>query len=430
MRRLFLGAAFMTATVPLDMACSKDEEPSSSVNLGDGDGDGDIDVGTGGMTGDGDGDGDVGQPATCPEFIGLSSCNEEGRTATRRNVNLLLVIDKSGSMDDDGGFDNSKWDTMKAALEGSLQEVALEINVGLSLYPFPDDVSIGIDKDTCGEVGNCCEMPTDTEPNIAIGPGLLTVPEIVDSFDRVRPGGGTPTAAALESAYDYFVNGSGAELEGDNYVILATDGGPNCNADITCEAEGCTRNIDARDASCTLETASCCGGNQAISCLDDEASRDAVSRLGSAGIDTFVIGVPGTEAYAGVLDSLAEEGGRALVGEEQKYFAVDGAAGVDGLIDVFRRITEDLVTSCDIQLSEAPASVTDINVAVDCEVIPQFAEGSGNGGAGGAESGEEQWVVDGVTDPPTVRLRGALCDRIQEEGVDRVDVILGCPPVQ
>lgn len=429
MRRLFLGVAFMAATIPFDFACSNEDDGKSSVTPGDGDGDGDIVVGTGGTNGDGDGDGIRG-PA-CEEFIGLSSCNEEGRTASRRTVNLLLVIDKSGSMDADGGFDNSKWETMKAALEGSLQDVALEINVGLSLYPFPDNAATGIDKNTCSSVGNCCEMPSDSEPNILVGPGLFTVPEIIESFDRVRPGGGTPTAVALEQAYDYFTNGSGADLKGDKYVVLATDGGPNCNSDISCGIEECTVNIDERSEplSCKDNNQNCCAGANSIHCIDDEASRDAVSRLGSAGIDTFVIGVPGSEAYASVLDSLAEEGGRALAGEDQKYFAVDGAGGVDGLIKVFRRITRQLVTSCDIQLSERPASTLNVNVAVDCAVVPQFGEGSGEGGAGGAGGGEEQWVIDGVTDPPTIRLRGTLCDRVREEGVDRVDVILGCPPV-
>jgi hypothetical protein len=195
--------------------------------------------------------------------------------------------------------------------------------------------------------------------------------------------------------------------------------------------DDCTLNIDEREEELTCKTngTNCCGSANSVHCLDDDASSDAVSRLGSAGIDTFVIGVPGSEAYASVLDDLADEGGRALVGEDQKYFAVDGSGGVEGLIAVFRRITQDLVTSCDIQLSEVPESTINVNVAVDCEVIPQFAEGTGNGGAGGAENGEEQWVVDGVTDPPTIRLRGSLCDRIQDEGVDRVDVILGCPTV-
>src|SRR5690606_37461839 len=162
-------------------------------------------------------------------------------------------------------------------------------------------------------------MPTSTEPNIPVWFGLDTVPLIIEAFDRIRPGGGTPTSIALDHAHDYFVNGSGKDLEGDKYVILATDGGPNCNSNINCDASGCTLNIEGRQSggiTCEPEGPNCCTGSAGtLACLDDDASENAVSRLASAGIDTFVVGIPGSEAYAGVLDSLAVEGGRSLEGE-------------------------------------------------------------------------------------------------------------------
>ena len=35
-------------------------------------------------------------------------------------------------------------------------------------------------------------------------------------------------------AYDYFTTGAGKSLSGDRFVLLATDGGPNCNPSLTC----------------------------------------------------------------------------------------------------------------------------------------------------------------------------------------------------
>jgi hypothetical protein len=426
-RRLLLGAALFAATVPLDFACSKKDDGEKPS--GDGGGDGDIQLPSGGMGG---GDGDA--VNACPSFVGLSNCGSQGRAASRRKVNLLLVIDKSGSMDDVDTGDNSRWAIMKAALQASLQEVQLELNVGLSFYPYPDNELMGINKTQCGVVGNCCEMPRSTEPNIPVGFGLDTVPEIVQAFDRVDPGGGTPTSIALDHAYDYFVHGTGKDLEGDKYVILATDGGPNCNSNISCETAGCTLNIEERPSgsgTCEPDGPNCCTGSAGVlACLDDVASEDAVSRLASSGIDTFVVGIPGSEAYAGVLDNLAVEGGRALSGEDQQYYRVSAAGGVDALTQVFRRITQELVTSCDIQLDENPPNLNEVNVAVDCEIVPPTIEGGGDGGAGGQSGSQtiEQWVLDPVTNPPTLRLRGELCDRVQA-GVDRVDVVLGCPPV-
>jgi hypothetical protein len=276
-------------------------------------------------------------------------------------------------------------------------------------------------------------MPVGTEPNIPIGPGIDTVPLIIDEFVSVRPGGGTPTAVALEHAYDYFVNGSGRDLEGDKFVVLATDGGPNCNGDLNCDAASCTLNIEERSDTCTPETESCCVGSSGReACLDDTASVEAVQTLAAAGIDTFVIGVPGSEFYAGILDEIAEEGGQAVVGEAQKYFQVEASDGVDALTDVFRTITRELVTSCEIPLTEEPKSLVDINVAVDCEIVPRYEGATGGGGAGGvggaAVDGEANWSVDTDNNPPLVRLHGALCERV-EQGVERVDVVLGCPAV-
>ena len=424
MRRIFLGAALIFATIPLDFACSSDEEPQDD---GDSMGMNDIDpmLGVGGdKPGSGNGQ-------ACASFSGLNNCASAGKSAKKQEVQLLLLIDKSGSMEDKDGFTDSKWATMREALQESLTEARAEINVGLSLYPFPKNPLIGISSATCGNLDNCCEMPSSSEPNIPVGKGEDTVPLILDEFVKVRPGGGTPTSVALDHAYDYFVNGSGKDLKGDRYVVLATDGGPNCNSDLACEASTCTFNIEERQIDgrpmCERDGENCCTIAGDPRCLDDKASQDAIAQLHSAGIDTFVIGVPGSELYADVLDDLAVEGGRPL-GGVRKYFQVDAQGGVEGLSSVFRRITEDLVTTCDIQLEEEPTSLQEVNVAVDCEVIPQNAE-DGAGGAGGESAeGEKNWLVDADTSPPTIRLQGGLCERVQE-GVDRVDVILGCPPV-
>lgn len=421
MRRLLLSLTIFAATVPLDFACSnKDEDPSKPV--GDGDGDIEIPVSMGGAPGD-----------SCESFAGLSNCDQQGEEAKKVDANLLLVIDKSGSMDDTGGFADTKWEVMRQALNTALDEVKYDINFGLSLYPFPDNPLVGISKETCGEVGNCCEMPTETEPNIGVAPGIDTVPLILDEFIKVNPGGGTPTAVALAHAYDYFVYGSGKDLEGDKFVVLATDGGPNCNDELQCDSSSCTLNIEERSDSCTPETDTCCVGNTGrVACLDDLATLQAVETLAAAGIDTFVIGVPGSEFYSDMLDDLAEEGGRALEGEERKYFQVEGADGVDALTDVFRTITRELVTSCEIPLTSDSGSLVEINVAVDCEIVPRYegATSGGGAGGGGGASGEEvaNWSVDAENDPPLVILHGDLCERV-EKGVERVDVVLGCPSV-
>src|SRR5690606_25847986 len=78
-----------------------------------------------------------GNGEACASFSGLNNCSSAGKSAKKQDVQLLLLIDKSGSMDDKGGFVDSKWATMREALQVSLTEARAEINVGLSLYPTP-----------------------------------------------------------------------------------------------------------------------------------------------------------------------------------------------------------------------------------------------------------------------------------------------------
>src|SRR6187551_803764 len=73
----------------------------------------------------------------CEHFAGLDDCGVTSVEATFSAANVLLVIDKSSSMDDQPeGFELKKWDALKAALEPALTAVQDEMSFGLLLYPF------------------------------------------------------------------------------------------------------------------------------------------------------------------------------------------------------------------------------------------------------------------------------------------------------
>src|SRR4051812_24154258 len=67
--------------------------------------------------------GEAGGPATgrvsvCQSFVGLDGCGVKSVEASFSAANVLLVIDKSSSMDDQPeGFELKKWDALKTALE-------------------------------------------------------------------------------------------------------------------------------------------------------------------------------------------------------------------------------------------------------------------------------------------------------------------------
>ena len=96
--------------------------------------------------------------------------------------------------------------------------------------------------------------------------------------------------------------------DADSYAFLLTDGAPNCNATAGCGAETCTPNLEG---GCGFDdpTINCCDPSLGLYdfrwCLDAQPTIDAVQYLADHGVQTFVIGMPGTDAYAQLLGRLA-----------------------------------------------------------------------------------------------------------------------------
>lgn len=346
--------------------------------------------GTYGFTGDPPQQVDAGSEPTC----GASPFG-----ATRVPAHVLLVVDKSSSMTaTPDGFSSDKWTATRSALADALMAVQSDLDFGLGLFPFPNE----------------CDVAAGGNVNVDVGPGDETVPEILSALDVTAPSGGTPTSAALGQALEYFSGGGGASLEGRKYVLLATDGGPTCNAALSCGPEQCVPNLEGR---CPDGISNCCDPSEAgpgaeRGCLDDAATLAQVEALSALGIPTFVVGIPGSEIFADSLDDFAIAGGVPNADGPRSYFAVDDAAS---LSEVLRSITRSLVTSCELQLESVPPNLERLNVEVEGEVIPR-------GGADG-------WELDTTTSPPTIVILGQTCQRIESEGVESVRVVYGCPTI-
>jgi hypothetical protein len=340
----------------------------------------------------------------CSALEELGDCGGESVEAEIEPANILLVIDKSGSMDDTPeGFDVNKWTALYDALGEALNADTTNVNFGLLLYP---DRAIDL---SC--TSGCCEVPAGADAvNVAVAPSSSSVRDIMLTLEDTEPGGGTPTAAALTQALEYFTSGAGADLDGDRYVLLATDGGPNCNAELgSCEAATCTSNMDGQ---CMIDN--CCKAeipNAGELCLDDAAVLAAIAALKEAGIATFVVGIPGTEAYASYLDTFAEAGGVPDPNAPPSYYAVAASGGVDALTDTFTAITSSLIRTCTVPLAEAPPDPEKVNVAIDCEVVLQ-------------EDGTTWDLPDDA--PDTVVFQGETCEWIETHGARRIDVVYGC----
>lgn len=415
---LALGAAALVA-VP---GCSEDGGDETGEGLGEAGsgaepGSGGSSPGSGGSSGSSGSGGNAGSAAAGGGIIdptpeggagGEANCGETSLEAAPTQANILLLIDKSSSMNAEGGFSVSKWQTLGGALESALAAAQDKVSFGLDFFPFSDDHEAAPAQ---------CETPTTSGPLVPIAAGSESVPTIVDALNDYDPAGGTPTAAALARALDYFQNGEGSELSGANYVLLATDGGPNCNADITCETASCTLNMEGM--SCGPDE-NCCDAaldpDGPKSCLDDDATVEAVQALAEAGVKTFVVGIPGTEFYEDTLDRVAVAGRAANPDAPPSYFKVTADGDADGLADVLTSITTGVITTCRLTLTSTPPDPDYeglLNVVIDGDKI--------------AQAGDDGWEIDPSTTPPTVVLKGATCERMETEGAQSVAITYGCP---
>jgi hypothetical protein len=123
---------------------------------------------------------------------------------------LLVVLDRSGSMTEAPPafppiFD-TKWNIMKGALNNIATQKDQSIKFGL--LEFPSDQN--------------CAADATAEVGVALG----THTQFATYFSARSPGGNTPAHIALGSALTYF-NGIPVNTAG-RYVLFATDGLPNC----------------------------------------------------------------------------------------------------------------------------------------------------------------------------------------------------------
>jgi hypothetical protein len=420
--------SFISAlSLSLAFGCSSKKTNGDDDNPAGGSG---FQVGTGGGSNLG-GAGNAGDTSLpddyCGGLLNTVQCGQTRLEADVRTVNMLLVIDLSKSMEKPpltGA--QSKWQQMKVALSSTLKTVAKDIDFGLELFPYSGDASapgvVGDDSDPV--IG--CNVPTGDDPNIAIAvdvaAGLDHVNnDILPVLESATPAGGTPTTKALEQAYNYFVTGRGKDLKGSKWVLLATDGAPNCNLGLSCEADTCTQNIDCQCGNGCDTPINCCGGSGFI-CLDNQAAVSQVAKLQQAGINTFVVGVPGTEKFTSTLNSMAEAGGMPKLNDPNgnSYYAVSAANSLEDLQAAFSEITTQLVKSCDVELKQSPPDPTRVIVAIDCNKVPPVDSNTPEeGGADGF------WIDYGPT-PAHLRLTGTYCSTIRTQGATNLDVITGC----
>jgi hypothetical protein len=306
---------------------------------------------------------------------------------------LYFVLDRSGSMND-----QNKWTTVRTVVAQVITAIGPRASFAAAVFPSP------LSNFSCAAG---VEVMTPRSGDAPAGqPGITTTSLLAAT--NMQALGGTPTAATLAG-----LKGRLAALAtaSRTYVILATDGGPNCNSTLTCDLATCIPNIESSDGCTPTAPPNCCDPTQygPEECLDGDAAVDAVTQLHGAGIDTYVVGVPGSGPYSAILDKLATAGNTARTASPL-YYRVD-SADQGAFLAAISEIAAKIVASCTLPLSAPPPDPNQVNVFVDEKPVPKDPV---NG-----------WTLDGST----ITLQGTTCADVLSGSALDVRVIVGCPTV-
>jgi hypothetical protein len=302
---------------------------------------------------------------------GDANCGSAQSKVERKPADVLLVLDRSTSMGE--AMDSARncpagsttcaqrWSTIVSSLGKVLTSSSTDIEWGLKFFASPGGAGGG---GFPGMGDSNCYVSDGVE----VGVGSGNADKIQTQIGAAVNGGHTPTRAAIDAAVAYLKTVS----DGNNrYILLATDGEPNCPAD----QKG-------------LSTTS-----------DLDATTTAVKNAVAAGFKVFVIGV-GTET--GNLTKLAEAGGT------DKFYS---ALTPDDMFAALSTIVGTVTAGCTYELPSAPVAPNAVGVYVDKNLIPQ-SDSDGWSYAPGSST--------------TIEIHGSVCDDLKSGKKTLVEIFLPC----
>ena len=305
-----------------------------------------------------------------PPPTGDANCGSKTSDSTRQPADVLLVLDRSGSMNYSTAEDcyctaaaagrsgtvcsntsncNPRWPALTSAIDATLTANMGSINWGLKLYSSPN--------------GQACTVNNGVEVPIA----STSVPAIQTQIGNVSPANNTPTAQAITAATTYLKTVTDTN---GKFILLATDGEPNCGGSGT--NGGTTANV--------------------------QGTIDAITAAKAAGFSVYVIGIGPS---VGNLDSFAAAGGTT------NYFP---ASSPQALTDAFASISK-LVATCVFTSTTPPPDPNNIAVYLNKGLV---TKDDVNGWSFGS-------------DTSTVILNGTSCTEAMAATGSSVQILFGCP---
>jgi hypothetical protein len=313
------------------------------------------------------------------------TCMGQPIEVTLNAPNLYFVLDHSTSM-----TEMNKWANVRQVVAQLITQIGAGARFGATMFPGTNAV-------------NACDVGTQVMA-LQQGDAQGNLAATFLAATAATPLGGTPTAATLRS-----LGPTLSGLAGTTFAILATDGGPNCNASITsCSIADCTANVDMVGTCLPNGDVNCCQlpDGTTLSCLDETDTVNAAAGLASAGVKVFVLGIPGSAAYSAVLDQVAMAGGTARASEPY-YYRVDTADDA-ALAASFAQIVAQTGAGCTFSLATPPTILEGARVVL--------------AGVAVAESATDGWSLAGTT----LTLSGTSCNEVKTSGAPSLQFFDGC----
>lgn len=296
-----------------------------------------------------------------------ANCGIITSDTTRQPVDVLLVLDRSGSMDYSIAADcyctsgaaiagsvcadttncTTRWNSIKPAVTTALSSSSY-VNWGLKFFSTPNSSSCSVSK--------TMEVPISSTSAAAVQAQV----------DTATLSLGTPTAAAINAATAYLKTLTDPNKK---FILLATDGEPNC------------------------------GGNPAnVNTIDVTGATTASKTAFDAGFSVYVIGIgPSVDT----LTQLAKAGGTT-----DFYPATSSQQLSDALSAISKK-----VGSCSFTATQTPPDSGNIAVYVNKQQI--------------AQDPNEGWTFG--ASPQDIVLKGSYCDKITAGEDTNVQILFGCP---
>jgi hypothetical protein len=305
--------------------------------------------------------------------------------------NVLLVFDTSGSMAEPWNGNMTRWEQAGAAIKNALMPLADQLTIGTVFFPRSDPNAPAVCVDP---TGIACVFA----PFLMVSPGACGVTPII-STDQINfmagpdflakfqgaamtaplyapvPGGFTPLKEGLQQAQMAI---AGSMLAGVTSVVVVTDGDPNCE-------------------------------------WDQSVAHQIVADWHAKGINTYVVGLPGTSGAGDtVLNDLAVTGGTI------QYIQPTNAKALE---DKLREIATETVRSgfdsCEINITPPAEAPEKLHLIVTENSMPQDVKKD--------LADDYKWNV--ADDGSKVTLEGRLCDDATGGRFEAIRFEFGCVDV-